>query len=43
MADRILVVDDEQIIRESISFILRKEGFTVTEAANGRQAYDKLL
>ena len=43
MADRILVVDDEQIIRESISFILRKEGFAVSEAANGKQAYDKLV
>ncbi|MBI5216856.1 MAG: sigma-54-dependent Fis family transcriptional regulator [Ignavibacteriae bacterium] len=43
MADKILVVDDEKIIRESISFILKKEGFTVTEAANGKEAYNKLL
>jgi len=43
MSDRILVVDDEQIIRESISFILKKEGYTVTEAANGKEAYEKLL
>lgn len=43
MADRILVVDDEKIIRESISFILKKEGFSITEAANGKQAYDRLL
>jgi len=43
MADRILVADDEQIIRESISFILRKEGYTVIETANGREAYEKLL
>src|ERR1051326_1988032 len=43
MADRILVVDDEQIIRESISFILRKEGFFVSEASNGKLAYDKLV
>ncbi|MBI3195410.1 MAG: sigma-54-dependent Fis family transcriptional regulator [Ignavibacteriae bacterium] len=43
MADRILVVDDEKIIRESISFILKKEGFAVTEAANGKEAYNKLL
>ncbi len=42
MADRILVVDDEKIIRESISFILKKEGFSVTEAANGKKAYEKL-
>ncbi|HEV8539384.1 MAG TPA: sigma-54 dependent transcriptional regulator [Bacteroidota bacterium] len=43
MADRILVVDDEKIIRESISFILKKEGYSITEAANGKQAYDRLL
>jgi DNA-binding NtrC family response regulator len=43
MTDRILIVDDEQIIRESISYILRKEGFFVAEADNGRVAYEKLL
>src|ERR1041385_6050322 len=43
MADRILVVDDEQIIRESISFVLRKEGYSVGEASNGKLAYDKLV
>lgn len=43
MSDRILVVDNEQIIRESISFILQKEGYTVREADNGRAAYDKLV
>jgi len=40
MADTILIVDDEQIIRESASFILKKEGFLVEEAANGRAAYE---
>lgn len=43
MADRILVVDDEEIIRESTSFILKKEGYSVTEAANGKEAYEKFL
>jgi len=38
MAQRILVVDDEQIIRESLSFILKKEGYNVEEAANGKEA-----
>jgi DNA-binding NtrC family response regulator len=42
MTERIMVVDDEQIIRESICYILRKEGYNVTEAENGRVAYDKL-
>ncbi len=43
MADTILIVDDEQIIRESASFILRKEGFSVEEAPNGRVAYEMFL
>jgi DNA-binding NtrC family response regulator len=43
MAAKILVVDDEKIIRESISFILKKEGISVVEAANGKEAYEKLL
>lgn len=43
MAFKILVVDDEQIIRESLSFVLKKEGYDVEEAENGKAAYDKLL
>jgi two-component system response regulator PilR (NtrC family) len=43
MADKILVVDDEEIIRESISFVLKKEGYIVEEAENGKIAYDKLM
>lgn len=43
MADKILVVDDEEIIRESISFVLRKEGYVVEEAENGKAAYDKII
>jgi two-component system response regulator PilR (NtrC family) len=41
MAQHILVVDDEQIIRESLSFILKKEGYDVDEAANGKDALVK--
>ena len=41
MAQRILVVDDEQIIRESLSFILKKETYNVEEAANGKDALAK--
>lgn len=40
MAQRILIVDDEQIIRESIVFFLEKEGFVVKEAANGKTALE---
>ncbi len=43
MTDRILVVDDEQIIRESISYVLKREGFSVAEAENGKAAYERLL
>jgi DNA-binding NtrC family response regulator len=40
MPDSILIVDDEEIIRESLSFILKKEGFDVAEAADGRTALE---
>jgi two-component system response regulator PilR (NtrC family) len=42
MAERILVVDDEDIIRESLSYILRKEKYEVDEAANGKIAFEML-
>ncbi|HSD64833.1 MAG TPA: sigma-54 dependent transcriptional regulator [Ignavibacteriaceae bacterium] len=43
MNERILVVDDEDIIRESLSYVLKKEGYNVEEAENGKAAYDKIL
>ena len=43
MAHKILVVDDEEIIRESLSFVLKKEGYLVEEAENGKVAYDKMV
>ena len=42
MAERILVVDDEEIIRESIAMILEKEGYKVDKAENGGIAFDKI-
>jgi DNA-binding NtrC family response regulator len=42
MTEKILVVDDEEIIRESLSYILKKEGYIVQEAANGEEAYNKI-
>jgi len=42
MAERILVVDDEEIIRESIAMILEKEGYKVDKAENGGAAFDKV-
>jgi len=35
MPEQILIVDDEEIIRESLSFVLKKEGYRVQDAANG--------
>jgi len=42
MAEKILVVDDEDIIRESLSYILKKENYEVDEASNGRIAFNML-
>ena len=41
MGQRILVVDDEQIIRESLSYVLRNEGYEVVEASNGKEAFER--
>ena len=38
MKPRVLVVDDEQDIRELLKFYLNKEGYEVIEAANGEEA-----
>lgn len=42
MSEKILVVDDEDIIRESLSYILKKEKYAVEEAANGKIASEML-
>jgi DNA-binding NtrC family response regulator len=39
MPTRILIADDEQIIRESLAYVLRKEGYQVEEASNGMEAF----
>jgi DNA-binding response OmpR family regulator len=38
MVERILVVDDEQFIRELLAEILLSEGYEVVSASNGREA-----
>ena len=43
MTKKILVVDDEQSIRESLSKVLRAEGYDVVLAQDGREAIDRLL
>ena len=35
---RILIVDDAEAVRESMSVVLKKAGYDVTEAADGEQA-----
>jgi CheY-like chemotaxis protein len=43
MGDReVLVVEDDNDLRESLSQALRDHGFTVTPAANGQQALELL-
>ena len=39
--ERILVIDDEDSIRKTISMILRREGYAVDTAENGKQAIEK--
>src|SRR5207237_9248323 len=39
---RLLVVDDERSMRELLSIVLRREGYDVTLAENGRTAVDAL-
>ncbi|MDP2365365.1 MAG: sigma-54 dependent transcriptional regulator [Ignavibacteria bacterium] len=43
MTHKILVVDDEEIIRDSIYYVLEKEGYEVDKAENGKAAYDKMI
>ncbi len=43
MPYKILVVDDEEIIRDSLYYILDKEGYEVQKAENGKAAYDKMI
>jgi len=42
MKSRILVVDDEESIREFLDIMLRKEGYEVTLAEDGAKAIDLL-
>ncbi|MFP3867895.1 MAG: endopeptidase La [Desulfobacteraceae bacterium] len=39
---RVLVVDDEEIARNNLEYILRKEGHQVSTAANGVEALDQV-
>lgn len=42
MKERILVVDDEQMIRRSVKMVFEREGMEVVTAAGGQEALDEL-
>jgi len=42
MSNRLLIVDDEEIIRNSLSYILKTEGYDVDEAKDGEEALEKI-
>lgn len=42
MSAKILVVDDEKAIRDSISFVLKDEGFNTDTASDGEEALEKI-
>jgi two-component system alkaline phosphatase synthesis response regulator PhoP/two-component system response regulator VicR len=42
MSKRVLVVDDEEVIRKFLKIHLAKLGYEVTEAADGEQAIEQL-
>jgi DNA-binding response OmpR family regulator len=42
MSKRILIVEDEPHIVESLTFLLTREGFDVTAIGNGEDAFDSL-
>jgi two-component system response regulator HydG len=42
MPDRILVVDDESAMRRSLAIMLRREGYAVSEAVDGKAAIELL-
>lgn len=40
--NKVLVIDDDGYIRELICTVLKNDGFSVSEAVNGRDALQKL-
>ncbi|PIQ88623.1 MAG: hypothetical protein COV72_07370 [Candidatus Omnitrophica bacterium CG11_big_fil_rev_8_21_14_0_20_42_13] len=42
MSKKILVIDDEQDVLKAVEFRLKKEGYDVFSAADGKQGFDML-
>src|SRR4030067_2721490 len=42
MSKRILIVDDEEVIRKFLKIHLNKQGYEVTEAADGQKEIDRI-
>jgi DNA-binding NtrC family response regulator len=43
MTKSILIVEDENVLRESLAELLEGEGYEVVQAANGREGYDRTV
>ena len=43
MAQKILLVDDDQFIREIYEELLKKAGYEVDTAVDGKEGYEKIL
>lgn len=37
----VMIVEDENTLREALAYLLKKEGYSITEAADGEQALNK--
>lgn len=42
MAERVLIIDDEERIRKLLTMYLEKEGYIVDEASNGHDGLERL-
>ncbi len=40
MSEKLLIVDDDEILRESLTAVLQNRGYQCVQAENGKQAYD---
>jgi len=43
MSKKILVVDDDELVRQSLGRMLADKGFTVEQAKNGREGLQKVI